>query len=189
MITGIIMASGFSERMGKDKLLLEIDGMKMVERVIRACVNSSLDRTILVYRKEEVKRIGEKYRIETIYNPNAHLGQSESMKLGIRKALYSRAYMFLVGDQPFINSMLIDRLIEEFEKQEHSIIVPSYNGRNGTPTIFSSKHRDELLRVEGDKGGRDVLKANIDSVKWVYIEDERLGMDMDSFEDLEGVIL
>lgn len=183
MITGIIMASGFSKRMGKDKLLMEIDGVKMLERVIRSCTQSILDRVILVYRKEEVRRIGEKYDIQTIYNPNAHLGQSESMKLGIRASLDSQAYMFLVGDQPFINSKLINRLIEEYKKGEYSIIIPCYNGRNGTPTIFSSRHRDELLKVEGDKGGRDIIKANTASVKKVYIEDERIGFDLDVLED------
>ncbi|NLL81641.1 MAG: NTP transferase domain-containing protein, partial [Tissierellia bacterium] len=40
MVTGIIMAAGFSKRMGEDKLLMEIDGVKMVERVICNCKNS-----------------------------------------------------------------------------------------------------------------------------------------------------
>ena len=32
MITGIILASGFSSRMGKDKLLLELNGEKIIEK-------------------------------------------------------------------------------------------------------------------------------------------------------------
>ena len=47
MITGIILASGFSRRMKRDKLLMEIDGIKMAERVIQACNKSSLDDLIL----------------------------------------------------------------------------------------------------------------------------------------------
>ncbi len=65
MITGIILASGFSKRMNRDKLLMEIDGVPMVERVIQRAVESRLDEVILVYRVDEVKRIGKKYGIQT----------------------------------------------------------------------------------------------------------------------------
>ena len=75
MITGIIMASGFSNRMGKDKLLIEINGKKIIEWVIIALKDSNLDEIILVYRTEEIKKIGESYGIKTVLNPNAHLGQ------------------------------------------------------------------------------------------------------------------
>ena len=88
--------------MGEDKLLMEVDGIKMVERVIGSCEESSLDEVILVYRKEEVRNIGEEYNIKTIYNPKAHLGQSESMKLGIKAAKANDAFMFLMGDQPLL---------------------------------------------------------------------------------------
>lgn len=184
MITGIILASGFSKRMGEDKLLMEVDGIKMVERVIGSCEESSLDEVILVYRKEEVRNIGEEYNIKTIYNPKAHLGQSESMKLGIKAAKANDAFMFLMGDQPFITSRLINRLIEEYKNNEQSIIVPYYKDKKGTPTIFPSILKDELLQVEGDKGGRDIIGENITLVKKVYIDDEKFGLDVDREEDL-----
>jgi molybdenum cofactor cytidylyltransferase len=185
MITGIILASGFSRRMKEDKLLMEINGMKMVERVIRSCKKSSLDRIILIYRKEKVKNIGSRYGVKTLYNPNAHLGQSEGLKLGVKETKNSQAYMFLVGDQPFITSRLIDELINEYKKGLASIIVPYYNGKNGTPTIFSSIYKDELLSIEGDKGGRDIIRNNPSSIKKVIIDDGRLGLDMDTPEDFE----
>lgn len=178
------MASGFSKRMGEDKLLMEIDGVKMVERVIRSCKGSSLNELILVYRKEEVRKIGEKYSIKTIYNPNATLGQSESMKLGIKAIKDCQAYMFLMGDQPFITGKLIDRLIEEYKNDKSTIIVPYYNGRNGTPVIFPSRFKDDLLQVEGDRGGRDIIRKNMSSVKKVIIYDGKLGLDVDRKEDI-----
>lgn len=188
MVAGIIMASGFSKRMGEDKLLIEIGGVKMVERVIRSCKDSSLKEIILIYRKEEVRKIGDKYQLKTVYNPNASFGQSESMKLGIKAAKDGKAYMFLTGDQPFITSKLIDRLIEEYEKDQYPIIVPYYNGRNGTPNIFSSRFKEDLLQIEGDKGGRDIIKRNISLVKKVAIEDGILGFDVDTPIDFKGVI-
>ncbi|MBZ2175175.1 nucleotidyltransferase family protein [Schnuerera sp. xch1] len=185
MIIGIIQASGFSRRMNKDKLLMSIDGIPMIEKVIRSCKLSSLDDLIMVYRREEVGRIGERCGIKTVYNPNAHLGQSEALKVGIREAENADAYMFLVGDQPFINSELIDRLIFAYRNNDASIIVPYFNGKNGTPTIFSSKYKEKLLTIKGDKGGRDIIRNNFSLVKRVHIDNPRLGIDIDTLEDLK----
>lgn len=184
MITGIILASGFSRRMKKDKLLLKIDGMPLVERVIKACTRSNLDQIILIYRREEVCNIGKRYNIKTVYNENAHLGQSEGMKLGILAGENSDAYMFFVGDQPFITSDLINSLIDEYKESKSELLVPFYKGKRGMPAIISSIYKDELLEITGDKGARDLVNKYIHKVKKIYIENERLGMDIDTPEDI-----
>ncbi len=185
MITGIILASGYSKRMREDKLLMEIDGTRMIELVIEKCKKSSLDNIILVYRTSDIKKIGEKYNIQTLYNPKAHLGQSEGLKLGVKASKDSEAYMFLVGDQPFITTQLIDKLILEYRLSKASIVVPYYNGSRGMPTIFSSMLKDELLKVQGDKGGRGIIEKNIDLIRKVHIYDKKLGMDIDTPEDFQ----
>ena len=184
MITGIILASGFSRRMKRDKLLMEIEGKKLIESVIEACINSNLDDIILVYRVDDLKKIGEKYSIKSIYNEKAHLGQSEGLKLGVREATRADSYMFLVGDQPFLTSELINTLIKEYKESYLPILVPYYNGHRGMPMIISSIFREELLNITGDKGGRDIVQKNISKVKKIYIEEEKLGMDIDNEEDL-----
>ncbi|WMM25354.1 nucleotidyltransferase family protein [Tissierella sp. MB52-C2] len=183
MITGIILASGFSRRMKKDKLLIDIGGEKIIERVIKACIESNLDEIILVYRTEEVKRIGEKYNIKTCYNENAHLGQSQGLKLGVMNSSHTE-YMFLVGDQPFITSELINQLIYQYKESDLPILVPYYNGNRGMPMIISSIYKEEILKIVGDKGARDIVKGNMDKVKIVDIEEEKPGMDIDDEEDL-----
>ena len=70
MIVGIILASGYSKRMKRDKLLLEVKNKKAVENVIIASKNSMLYKTILVYRKDQIKIIGDQYGVETIKNSN-----------------------------------------------------------------------------------------------------------------------
>ena len=183
MITGIILASGFSRRMGRDKLLLEIEGEKIIERVIKACKSSNLGNIILIYREDDIKSIGDKYKIKTIYNPNANLGQSEAMKLGIKEAGNVEHYMFFVGDQPFLTSELINKLILEYKITKTTILVPYYNGNRGMPMIISSKYKEELLNIVGDKGGRDIVNKYILEVEKVHIKEEKQGLDIDSPED------
>src|SRR5699024_2613752 len=184
MITGIILASGFSSRMGKDKLLLEIEGEKIIERVIKAGKKSNLDEIILVYRKAEVGEIGEKYGVNTVENEKPSLGQSESVKLGVLKSKEeTEGYMFLMGDQPFLTYKTINKIIKEFYKRKKFIIIPYYSGIKGKPVLFPSELKKEVLSIEGDKGGRDIIREKSNTVFKVFFESGKLGMDIDTPED------
>jgi molybdenum cofactor cytidylyltransferase len=186
MITGIILASGFSRRMQAEKLLLAVDGTPMVERVIQAARASLLDEVVLVYQNENIKKAGEKYGIKTVYNECADDGQSASIRIGIEAArLEMDGFMFLVSDQPFLNSATINLLIAAFKQEPLNIIVPVYNGRRGNPVIFPSTLKDDLLTLKGDRGGRVLIEKMPDRVSLVSIEDERLGIDVDTEEDYE----
>ncbi len=187
MVTGIILASGLSKRMERDKLLINLGGKAIVEHVVKACVNSNLDKIILVYRKEEVKSIGEKWGVETIYNENAKLGQSQAMRVGLSIADNDSSFMFLMGDQPFVNPDLINRLIKEYKNVDLPLIVPFYNGCKGAPIIFGGQYREELLKVQGDIGGRKIVERDYFNIHRVYINDIKLGIDIDTENDLEMV--
>ena len=155
MISGIILASGFSKRMEQEKLLLPIGGVALVERVIRAAQASRLDEVILVYQKKEIEKIGIKYGITAVHNSRADEGQSAAIKLGIHTAHpETDAFMFMVGDQPFLNPSTINILIDTFRQYPHSIIVPVYNGIRGNPVLFPSAMKELLLALDGDRGGR-----------------------------------
>lgn len=185
------MASGFSSRMKEDKLLLKIGGKTLIERVIDSCAHSRLSDIILIYRKDEVKDIATYYGIKAIKNELAKRGQSESVKIGIKNIdSDSTGVMFIVADQPFLDSTTIDRLIDEFEIDDSSIIIPVYNGNKGNPTIFPLSLREEFYSLEGDTGGKYVINNNLDKVKYVEIKNHIAGADMDTKEDynkLKGV--
>lgn len=185
MITGIILAAGFSNRMGKDKLLIKIKGEKIIERVVHACVQSNLNKVILIYRKQEIKEIAERYKIIAIQNNQAYKGQSESMKIGIKNTNDDSSYMFIVGDQPFINPETINRLIKEYKGYKSTIIIPYYGGERGMPIIISNRYKDELLNVTGDKGGRDIIEKYFQKARIVNIENIKIGKDIDVPQDLD----
>jgi molybdenum cofactor cytidylyltransferase len=188
LITGIILASGFSKRMEKDKLLLEVGGIPVIERVLKAAKSSLLDDIILVYQNEKVGAIGGKYRVRTVYNDSAHEGQSAAVKLGVRKSRPDTdAFMFLVGDQPFLEPATINTLIDQFTRNQQSIIVPVYNGKRGNPVIFPSLFRDNLLAIEGDRGGKMVIEKMEDRTRFVPMEESATGIDIDTQEEYERI--
>lgn len=178
------MASGFSKRMQKDKLKLDFCGNPIIERVIKAVKSSKIDHIIMVYRDEEIKEIGLRNGIETVYNPRAELGQSEAMKLGINFSPdETKAFMFFVGDQPLLNPVTINKLIEFFRTDKYPIVVPKYRGKRGTPVIFSAMLKDELLQIVGDEGGRSIINKRYDEVKIVPFDDTLTGKDIDTWDE------
>lgn len=188
MVTGIIMASGFSRRMEDEKLLLKINGLPMVEHVIKSAHSSLIDEIILIYRRDGVKAVGKRYGVKTVLNPHPEKGQSEAIKLGIAHALSeSDGYMFFVGDQPYLSHATINRLIEFFNRDKKSIIVPVYNGSRKNPVIFPAFLKKELLALEGDCGGRKLAERMESLVKLVSIESDLEGTDIDTREVYETV--
>ncbi len=183
MISGIIMASGFSSRMGQNKLLMEIGGESILERVIKACKDSLLDEIILVYRQDEIKKLGEKFGLITVYNSDAEKGQSSAVIHGVKSSRNGNGFMFFVGDQPYLDSGVINNLIQEYKKSQNMIVAPYYNHKLGMPIIFPPIFKDALLKVEGDKGGRQIIKDYPDLVKKIFYKDELKGIDIDTFED------
>jgi len=95
--------------------------------------------------------------------------------------------MFLVGDQPFLNAATINTVIDAFNREHQSIIVPVYNGKRGNPVIFPATLKKNLLALTGDRGGRVLIETMAERVKLVTIGDERLGTDVDTEEDYERV--
>jgi molybdenum cofactor cytidylyltransferase len=189
MISGIILASGLSKRMGADKLLFNIGGVPVIERVIAAASKSKLGEIILVCSRESTACIGRRYGVKIVSNNAPHLGQSHSIRLGVENSCQSTdGFMFLVGDQPFINESIINELIESFTPEKCSAVVPLYNGTRGNPVIFATHNRDKLLSLSGDSGGRVLLEELKGRVVTVGFADEKSGLDIDTQEEYEEVI-
>ncbi len=180
-VTGIILAAGFSRRMGSEKLLLPIDGLPMIEHVLRAATGSKLTKVLLVYQNKHVAEIGERYKLHCIYNELAIDGQSVSIRLGVNAAQANTdAYVFLVGDQPFISAEIINRIIAEHAEHPEDIIVPRYGEKRATPTLFPQSFRDDLLALQGDSGGRQIMERAPEKIHEIIMAEKLGGIDIDT---------
>lgn len=95
--------------------------------------------------------------------------------------------MFFVGDQPFLNEVTVRKLNDAYTEGKGSIIVPVYGADRGNPVIFSSKWMKELMMLEGDVGGRVIIRQNSREVWEVPITDTEIGRDIDTKEEYNAV--
>jgi molybdenum cofactor cytidylyltransferase len=186
MISGIILASGFSKRMGYEKLLIKIENIPIIERVIKAALSSLLDEIILVYQNDILKKLSNKYNIISVYNEKAFEGISASVKKGIEKADdKTDGFLFIMGDMPFLDFYIIDDILNSHIQYPYDIIVPLYNKKRGNPVLFPSIFKENLLKIKGDTGGLSVILENKDKVRYIGFNNENIGFDIDTNENLE----
>lgn len=186
-ITGIILAAGISSRMGRNKLLLEYLGHTVIEETISQMLDSKVTEIIVVtgYESESIDDLISRYtrkRLKKIHNSNYKSGRAESIKCAVESLdRGTDAALFMVADKPGVTSDLIDRSIDEFNKARPGILYIKTPAGRGHPIIFSRELFGELLALEGDVVGDQLIARYKENTVELY--DEKIQVDIDTEED------
>ena len=189
---GIVLAAGMSSRFGRPKQLLELGGKSVLEWTLNACLNSRIECTYLIlgYKHQQIlETLSEKVRhprLNIIVNRNYRKGQSTSLQAGILEIRDTfPSVMFILGDQPLVDSPTINYLLECFWASEKNICVPFYQKVRGNPTIFSSMFYDKIGSIKGDVGARGIIEDHPDQVLKVAVKRLSFFHDIDTQKDFE----
>ncbi|HEX9025926.1 MAG TPA: nucleotidyltransferase family protein [Clostridium sp.] len=180
----ILLAAGNSNRFQGNKLLTTVNGKQMYMNVVEKSLKLNFNKVILVTQYEEIKTALLEQPIQVVMNENSEFGISHSIKLGIQTDMEADAYMFMVCDQPFIALVSIETLIYRFIESNKGMACVEHEGKLGNPTIFSKKYKNELLSLEGDVGGKSIIKKHLDDLERVKIMHEVELMDIDTRDEL-----
>lgn len=185
-ITGIILAAGSSQRMGKAKQLLPFQGKPLLQSVIDNARCSDLKSVFLVlgYKWREISAALDFAGVDLVINGQYDEGQSASIKSGLKSVSQEcQAAVFLLGDQPLVSTELINRLIDRYQSTGAPIIIPTCGGERGNPVLMDRSLFPELLRIEGDLGGRAVFSRYSESIDFFEVESTEVLTDIDTPED------
>lgn len=188
-IHGIYLAAGFSRRFGGNKLLEKLDGKPMYLHLLEGLneikENHKLQSLTVVTQYEEILNYLHRQRIAAVKNNNSALGISSSLKLGLQTAMIQKNqeteqyYLFCVADQPFLKKHTVEEFLSVFLKTGKGIGCISHDGKAGNPVIFHERYVPELLRIEGDKGGKSVVNQHLEDVFLFEIPDAMELKDID----------
>ena len=186
MIVGIILSAGESKRMGTPKQLLPWGNTIVLQRVLDNAAASRLEsiQLILGHRADEIaNRIMLPSKTHVFVNLAYREGMHTSLICGIQNAPPdAEAFMVLLGDQPLIDTPVIDRLIDFHRAGGHGITIPVCNGRRGHPVIFAGEYREELLSMS-DQGAREVVHRHAGEIVEVPIDSPHVLTDLDTPRD------
>jgi molybdenum cofactor cytidylyltransferase len=197
-ISGIILAAGESKRYGKPKQLLDWRGQPFVRAVAQTALSAGLSPVIVVTgaNAEQVETSVQDLGVNIIRNREWQKGQSSSIKAGISPLSQSGrgargegvgAAIFLLADQPQIGTDIIRALVERHTQGLYPVIAPLVlEEKRANPVLFDKITFPDLLKLEGDIGGRALFsKYKVEYMPW---HDDRLLLDVDQPEDYQRLI-
>ena len=164
MIHLIYMAAGQSRRFGSNKLL-HMWGDKPLYRhgldTLREALRYRADCTLTVVTCwEEIAAYVRAEGIRCVDCPDSHLGVSYTIRAGIRacEPLALEDYLcFCVADQPSLTVRTVSHLLDTVLARPLTAGLMA-GDTPGNPTLFSAALAGELCALEGDRGGRAVMR-------------------------------
>ena len=199
MIGAVILAAGMSKRMGVPKQTLPFGDTSLLLYVVNKVLRAKVDSVIIVlgFEGEKIAEMFLNMPVKVVYNKDFSLGLSTSVKKGLRFFIEEAGIanqgerlgvLFVLGDQPGVETSLINKLVDKFE-QGGEIVAPFFNGKRGNPVLFSQKYFPLLLQIEGDQGARKILKQFPAEIQSVEVADEKVFLDIDTPRDYLQVSL
>jgi len=169
--------------MGYNKLLLEHDGKTIIEHVLETVCGFTWKDIIVAVAEPSVEQAALNYPVRIIHNSCAHLGQSQSVIQSVRASRDSAGWFFVSADMPLLDDHIVNAVREAIEKNNGKIVAARYKYRNGQPVYFPQRYYTELISLQGDVGGRQIIREHPEDIEYVDFGDIRQGMDMDTPED------
>ncbi|MDL2314616.1 nucleotidyltransferase family protein, partial [Desulfovibrio sp. OttesenSCG-928-C14] len=162
-VSAIILAAGLSRRMGRNKLLLPVAGRPMLAHCLDLVLSMGFYQNILVTTSANIAGLdpqpGPSSGLELVLNPSPEKGQSFTLRRGLERA-NGEAYLFLTGDQPFLDADTLGRILAAYRPGH--IVIPRHSwaggAKTGSPVLFPADLRANLAALEGDFGGRGLFK-------------------------------
>ena len=179
-LDAVILASGFSRRMGENKLLLPLGDMPVIELFLAKFPYELFQTVCLVVADEGVATIGREFPLVLCRNDRPEEGKSYSIRLGLTACKAKDGILFAVADQPFLQATTVQKLVDVFRQEKSRIVLPKVNNTPRNPVIFPACLRGELQGLRGDSGGRRVIRKHPEQVRYVFFDDESQFVDIDT---------
>jgi molybdenum cofactor cytidylyltransferase len=187
-VGGVILAAGEGVRFGKIKQLLRWKNATTIQSICKTANDAGLDPVIVVLgsHSEVIRKAINNLPVLIVDNEEWEKGQAGSVKKGVN-ALPDRncSVIFLLADQPQITTDIIHRLIQEHQTTLSPVIYPVYKGQRGNPVLFDRSTFGELLKLEGDAGGKKVIERF--SNRTIVWNDDSILHDIDTPEDYKRI--
>jgi len=184
VIAAVVLAAGLARRMGRQKLLLQLQGKPVVRWAVERILPHVEDVVVVTGADDAaIRQALSDLQVRFAVNPRPQDGQGTSIAVGVTALKpWTRAAMIALGDQPRIPEAVVRSLLEAFQTSGKAIVAPVYRGVQGTPVLFSSEIFAELRALGGDSGARAVVLARPERVERVAI-DLAMPPDVDTPED------
>lgn len=189
-IAAVILAAGYSTRMGEFKPLMELAGRPVAERVIETFRTAGVNDLIVVtgHQGDELEPLAARFGAQVVTNQDYDQGMFSSVQAGAA-ALSDECRAFFVHpvDIPLLRSTTISALLSGFEQGVGKVIHPTFLGQRGHPPLLDVSLRKAVANWPGEGGLAGLLEAHEDQAAEVPVADEYILADLDTPEQHQAL--
>lgn len=184
----IIMASGLSNRFGKNKLTTNFLGHPMIFHILKT--TSCFQTRLVLTRTKEIADYCNIYDIPVLLHelPTRNQAISLGVTFLTNKHPELSGCIFCLADQPLLSEPTLQSLYESFQRNPHRIHRAVFEAKEGNPIIFPRRLFSELCTLPDKKGGNFLAKKYPEQVTYVPVQDIYELFDIDTPEDLESLL-
>jgi molybdenum cofactor cytidylyltransferase len=181
----IVLAAGFSSRLGRPKPLARVHGISLLRRTLKVASTFGADRIIVV-----TPRNAGRHRIEArgvnvrwAVNTQRTQGLSSSVRRGIAAARYASAILLLPADLVHLTTRDLFKLVQRCHSAPRRLIARRINLSGATPVIVPRWLYARASAVAGDVGLREFI-GQLPADSRVLVDLPSAGWDVDTPQDL-----
>ena len=180
-----MLAAGSSKRFGSDKLLQPLSNNKTVAVTSAKNLKQVMQKVVAVIRPGDARLEDEllSLDIKVVVNQHADSGMASSIVAGIMASSEADGWLIALADMPWVKPETMRGLKEKILQGE-SMVAPVCENRRGNPVGFSRQWKQDLLKLQGDHGARDLLANSPEKLFKYHTDDKGILMDIDYPSDL-----
>jgi molybdenum cofactor cytidylyltransferase len=159
----VILAAGASRRMGRNKLLLPLEGESLVRRVTGRALGAGLIPVVVVLGHEAERARTELagLDVEVTLNPSYTGPTSGSLHRGLeRLGPDVAAAVVLLADMVLVTEKMIRAMLEVATRSDAPLVVSRYGDIMAPPLLFRRALFPELLAWTGEGCGKVVVQRH-----------------------------
>lgn len=187
-VSAIILAAGYSSRMGAFKPLLPFGETTVLERAIVLFRDAGIHdiRVVVGHRSADLLPLLMRLQVQAVLNKRYHEGMFTSV-VAAAESLDSEsgAFFLLPVDIPFVRRETVELLARSYQSAAVSILYPAFRGTRGHPPLISGSFRDRIISWNGNGGLNALLMQYERDSATVETGDEGTLLDMDTPEDYQ----
>jgi molybdenum cofactor cytidylyltransferase len=181
----VVLAAGFSSRMGRSKPLVTVRGVSLIRRTVAVLAPFTTGRIVVVTspRALQLRAALQGCRVTILENPLRACGLSSSVIRGLRETRHSAATLLLPVDLGELTPRDIRRLISRWRAARRRVAACRLGSRASTPLILPKWLYPRALELVGDVGLRELI-ASLSPAQRVLVELPSAVRDIDTPREL-----
>ncbi len=186
-VAGIVLAAGASRRMGRNKMLLELEGEPLVRRAARRALAAGLSPVVVVLGHEADRARAALADLAVLIALNPDFAGPTSGSLHAALDLLGEdvgAAVVLLGDMVHVSEAALAELMRRARSSDAPLVVSRYGDVTAPPLLFRDTLFPELLAWTGEGCGKTVVQRHRERATFLDWPADRLA-DVDTPDDFQ----